>query len=291
MPALLERDGELAAIDDLIGATADGGRLAVIEGPPGIGKTSLIVEAKARAQRAGMQVLAGRGSDLARILLRCRQAALRTVSRPADRGRAGRAARRRSCARDAARSCAPRRRAPSGRVLREAAWLFWLTANVAARRPLLLAVDDLHWCDTASLRWLGYLLPRIEGLPVLLVVGLRPSEPGEDAPHRAGRLRSAGHGASAGSLGNDATAQLVRATLSADADDVFCSACQEETGGNPLLLRELVSRIAAEGLAPTAANVPVCVSSRHEPAPAPSRFALPGSRRRRRRPGRCHSRR
>src|SRR5262245_57274297 len=66
LPALLERDGELAAIDDLIGTAVDGGRLVVIEGPPGIGKTSLIAEAKARAQRAGMQVLAGRGSDLER---------------------------------------------------------------------------------------------------------------------------------------------------------------------------------------------------------------------------------
>jgi hypothetical protein len=41
--------------------------------------------------------------------------------------------------------------------------LYWLTANLAARQPLLLVLDDLHWCDLPSLRWLAYLLPRMEG--------------------------------------------------------------------------------------------------------------------------------
>lgn len=40
--------------------------------------------------------------------------------------------------------------------------LYWLTANLAERRPLLLAVDDLQWSDLASLRWLAYLPPRME---------------------------------------------------------------------------------------------------------------------------------
>jgi hypothetical protein len=38
-----------------------------------------------------------------------------------------------------------------------------LTTNFAARRPLLLALDDLRWSDLPSVRWLAYLLPRIEG--------------------------------------------------------------------------------------------------------------------------------
>jgi predicted ATPase len=63
---LLERDMELAAIDAVIGAAPGGDRLLAIEGPPGIGKTSLVVEAKARAQEAGVQVLGARGSELER---------------------------------------------------------------------------------------------------------------------------------------------------------------------------------------------------------------------------------
>ena len=42
--------------------------------------------------------------------------------------------------------------------------LYWLVANLAASRPLLIAVDDAHWADEPSLRWLAYLAPRLEGL-------------------------------------------------------------------------------------------------------------------------------
>src|SRR4029079_1713467 len=58
--------------------------------------------------------------------------------------------------------------------------LYWLVVNLSAERPLMLAVDDLHWCDHASLRFLAYLARRLEGIPVLVVAALRPSEPGLD---------------------------------------------------------------------------------------------------------------
>ena len=34
--------------------------------------------------------------------------------------------------------------------------LYWLVVNLAAGRPVLLAVDDAHWADEASLRWLAW---------------------------------------------------------------------------------------------------------------------------------------
>src|SRR5215468_9259967 len=42
--------------------------------------------------------------------------------------------------------------------------LYWLAANVALQQPTLLAIDDLHWADTPSLRWLLYLTRRLEGV-------------------------------------------------------------------------------------------------------------------------------
>jgi len=48
--------------------------------------------------------------------------------------------------------------------------LYWLAANLSAVRPLLLAVDDAHWADEPSLRWLAYLVPRLEGPRVALLV-------------------------------------------------------------------------------------------------------------------------
>ena len=58
-------------------------------------------------------------------------------------------------------------------------------------------------------------------------------------------------------LSADAATVLLRETLSPEADEAFCATCWEETAGNPLLLRELVHAIVAEGLAPTEANVPL----------------------------------
>ena len=65
--------------------------------------------------------------------------------------------------------------------------LYWLAAEMAARGPLLLVVDDAHWADRPSLRWLAYLGRRLEGVPLLVFVAYRPGEPGaESRPRRAG---------------------------------------------------------------------------------------------------------
>ena len=53
--------------------------------------------------------------------------------------------------------------------------LYWLVANLAAERPLVLIVDDAHWADLPSLRFCSYLARRLEDLPVLLAVGARAS--------------------------------------------------------------------------------------------------------------------
>ena len=58
--------------------------------------------------------------------------------------------------------------------------LYWLTANLADEQPTLLAIDDMHWADTPSLRWLCYLARRLEGLPLLVAVTTRPPEQGRD---------------------------------------------------------------------------------------------------------------
>jgi AAA ATPase domain len=255
---LLERDTELATIDAVIGAALGGDRLLAIEGPPGIGKTSLVVEAKTRAREAGMQVLGARGSELERPFAYgvVRQLFEPFLARLSAEERAELLA-------DAAALAAPvfdpvqlAAEPAADAPLASLHGLYWLTANVAARRSLLLAVDDLHWCDPPSLRWLAYLLPRMEGLSLVIVVGLRPGELGEDpgvltqivSDPLATVIRPA-------PLSMDAAASLVRETLSPDADDAFCAACRQETGGNPQLLRDLVHEVAAEGLAPIEENV------------------------------------
>jgi DNA-binding CsgD family transcriptional regulator len=256
---LLEREAELATVVELIGGIGDGGRLLAIEGPPGIGKTALLAEAKGLGQEAGLQVLSARGSELERSfsygLVRQLFEPL-LVSVPAEE--------RAELLAGAAALAAPLFE-PAGLAgdpegdssLAMLHGLYWLTANLAARRPLVLVLDDMHWSDLPSLRWLAYLLPRMEGLPVLVVGGLRPEERGEDGTLLAQIvsdpiavvIRPA-------PLSVEVATVFLRERLSASADETFCAACHAETGGNPLLLRELVRAIADEGLVPIEANVP-----------------------------------
>jgi hypothetical protein len=64
---LLERQRELQVLGSLIEAACHGsGRLVVVEGPAGIGKTRLLTAARAEAERAGLRVLGARGSELER---------------------------------------------------------------------------------------------------------------------------------------------------------------------------------------------------------------------------------
>jgi DNA-binding CsgD family transcriptional regulator len=256
---LLEREAELEAVARLIDLAPDGGRLLVIEGPPGIGKTSLIGETRARALDAGMQVLSARGSELERefsygVVRQLFEPFLGPLS----------AEDRDELLADAAALASPL--FDPGQLAADPATdvslatlhgLYWLTANAAARRALLLAVDDVHWCDSASLRWLAYLVARIEDLPLALVLGLRSAEPGAD-PLVLGQIVSdpATTVVRPAPLTRDATGRLIRQLLGPDAEDGFCVACHEESGGNPLLLRELLNAVASVGLTPTEANVP-----------------------------------
>jgi DNA-binding CsgD family transcriptional regulator len=256
-PSLLERDAELAAVEGLVGV-ASGGRLLVIEGPPGIGKTALMAEAKALARDAELPLLSARGSELERsfsygVVRQLFEPFLASLS-PSERaelftGAASLAAPLFEPSQVAAEQ-------PADSSLGTMHGLYWLTANAAADGQLLLVVDDLHWCDLPSLRWLAYLLPRIEGLDVSLLVGLREAEPGED-PELLGRVVTDPLAAviRPALLTGEAAARVVRETLTSVADDAFCEACWEETGGNPLLLRELVHVVATEGLIPIAGNV------------------------------------
>lgn len=256
---LLEREFELSAIEELIGATDGGGRLLAIEGPPGIGKTALLVAARGLGRAAGLRVLSARGSELERSfsygVVRQLFEPMLASERAEERAGllAGAAALAASVFDPAQVADDPAGDSPVATLH----GLYWLTANLAERQRLLLAVDDVQWSDRASLRWLAYLLPRMEGLEVRVVAGLRPQEPGGEQA-LVSRIVSDPLAAviRPSVLSVEGTARLLRQSTSADADDAFSLACHQETGGNPLLVRELVQAVAANGLAPIRANAP-----------------------------------
>jgi len=256
---LLERDRELHKLDALVRAAGQGaGRLAVVAGPAGIGKTHLLAAARTGAGRAGMRVLSARGSELEREFAygMARQLFEPVLAQASPGERAELLA-------GGARQAAPlfgsigvSTAAPGpDSSITTLHGLFWLTAKLSRQAPLMLAVDDLHWSDRPSLRFLAHLLPRLQGLPLLVLAGLRPTERDADRDLLAQlttdplveTVRLA-------PLSQPASARLVRAVLAREADDAFCAACHTASGGNPLLLRELADMAAFENLEPTAAG-------------------------------------
>jgi DNA-binding CsgD family transcriptional regulator len=262
--ALLERDAEVAALAArLDGARTGGGALVVVEGPAGIGKTSLLAAAARAARERDMTVLHARGAPLeqtfsfgiARQLLE----PVRATCRPPEwaeltAGAAALAARAlEAAADDGGRGDDAAHATVHG--------LFWLVANLAARRPALVVVDDAHWADPPSLRWLAHLTLRLEGLPLLLAVAVRAGEPSSDRRLLDDLLAAATEPPlRPRPLGRPAAATVVRAHFAGPVEDGFCDACHAATGGNPFLLGALIASLRAEGVAPRREAAPTIES-------------------------------
>jgi DNA-binding CsgD family transcriptional regulator len=223
---LLEREGELAALRDVLSRH---GSVAVIEAPAGVGKTALMDAARAIAEDSGLLVLTARGAELEQAF------AFGVVRQLFEHGASTEAFA------GAARFAAPLigvelegvPAAPPEDPFAARHALYWLTANLAAERPLAVFVDDAHWADAASLGVIAHIANRVAGLPIALIVASREAVPGLETTLRLAPL------------GEQAAATLVRSVV-AGADDALCRACHAATGGNPFFLHELV-RAMAEG--------------------------------------------
>ena len=175
---LVERDGELGVLGDAIAAGAAGdGTVVVVHGPPGIGKTALLAEAGLRAREAGLLPLAASGTDPERDLaFGCTRRMLEAtlLSAPASE-RAELLSGPAALAGPAVLGLPAEPPVPelSLAVLHS---LYWLVAELAARQPLALILDDAHWADQPTLRFFGYLARRLDGLPVALIASARPGE-------------------------------------------------------------------------------------------------------------------
>jgi len=109
--------------------------------------------------------------------------------------------------------------------------LYWLAANLADRAPLLIAVDDAHWADEPSLRWLAHLAARLDGLPLTLIVAMRPREPRSLTPSFSALQGAASEIVRPAPLSGAAVADLVRGAVGAEASDELCATAWSATGG------------------------------------------------------------
>jgi DNA-binding CsgD family transcriptional regulator len=260
-PVILERDKELATLAAAIaGASTGHGTFVLVEGPAGIGKTTLLRAACQRPAAAEAQVLTGRGLALERDfpygIVRQLIEPVRAAATPQEwagllDGAAGLAAR--------VFDWAGTPTVEDDTPYAVTHGLYWLAANLAAGRPLVIAVDDGHWADTASLRWLTHLAQRIEDVPVVLLMAVRTA-PGEPALLADLRASPACQLLRLPPLTGDAAAMLIRQRFGPDAAAELCSACHASTGGNPFLLESLAAALRAAdappaGLAAQAASL------------------------------------
>ena len=229
-----------------------------------MGKTALLAAVRDSAAQGGMRVLRSRGTELERDFAFgvVRQLFEPPLAEAAERGgadllqgAAGVAARHLALPGARAAGNLPSSGVdPSFAILHG---LYWLCANLAAKGPLCMVVDDAHWADASSLRYLAFLLTRLEELGVALVLATRPRDPGTAAEllatvttdPSADVLRLA-------PLSGAAVAELVRSSLDQVPDPVFVDACVRATQGTPFLMRVLVEALREAGIAPTAEAAP-----------------------------------
>jgi DNA-binding NarL/FixJ family response regulator len=249
--ALLDRDDEVAALGaELQAVYAGAGRVVVVEGPAGIGKSSLLAAVARSAAASRATVLRARGGPLdhdapwgvARQLF----APVRAGSAWTELavGTAALAAR-------ALDPAAPRPAVAGDAMHSAALGLTWLAGNLAEQSPTLLLVDDLHWADTPSLRWLAQLSRRLEDMPLAVVCALRSGEPAHDEELLAEILSAAPRPpVRPRPLGPSAAETLVRERLPA-ADGAFAHACHAVTAGNPFLLHALLTQLEVDQVTPS----------------------------------------
>jgi DNA-binding CsgD family transcriptional regulator len=261
---LLEREHELERVRAALRAVGQraGGVLA-IEGPAGIGKSRLLIEARARGEQRGLRILTARATELEQgypfgvVRQLFERPVFEAEVDTRDRWLAGAAALGAEIlgAVPARPADAPAPGPAGGDPAY--AWqhgLYWLASNISADSPLVLVVDDLQWCDPPSARVLAFIARRLGGQPLALIVATRPLDPATSPVVAALLTDPATELVRPMPLTRAAVGELIESRLGGQPHARFVDACLAVTGGNPFLIGELLDEAAARGVDPASAE-------------------------------------
>ncbi|MEU5597610.1 AAA family ATPase [Streptomyces sp. NPDC020298] len=228
-PVPAGRDAQIAVIESALADIAVAGTWIVLRGDPGMGKTALLKAAEAAARRAGPRVLRMTGAEAESGLP---YAALHqmlwpllddTEALPEDQRHALQSAL-------GVRDGTP----PQGRTVAGAALA--LLARAAARRPVLVLLDDLQWADPSSLAVFDHVRRHLAPLPVVVIGATRQGGDGTDRP--PGRVIDLTPLA-------ERDAERLLDTLHPYVPEETRRRVLRTAGGNPLALHELPGQAAA----------------------------------------------
>jgi DNA-binding CsgD family transcriptional regulator len=232
---LVGRDSEIALLTGLIKQAVRGrGSSLLIEGEPGIGKSTLVRAAVAEAAEAGCQVFWGAGDELGQALPLLPFLDGLRVREPSAN------ARRNTIVGLLRGEVTADRGTDVPAVLAEQ--LLALVAEQCAVQPTIVVVDDLQWADQASIALWGRLARSAGQVPLLLIGMMRPVPYRDDlvalrrAAGDAARLQLTG-------LTGTAVAELVTALAGGEPDGNLLRLA-DGAAGNPLYVSELVAALA-----------------------------------------------
>src|SRR6201991_2410299 len=231
-PPIRGRAGELKVIGARVTALSQGrGGVLVIEGPPGIGKSRLLTEVMALADKGGVRTLFGEAFEYQQTVpfFVLFMATLRADPPVGDA--------------DALR-----------RLGGSADLRYWVVHDLAdaihgaaAQTPLAIVLEDIHWADNSTLVALRSLVTARPDTPVLWVLTARTGAGGPVLQDTLRMLQRADATAvRLGAMSPDAVADMVQDVVRANADESLLSLAAK-AHGNPFLVRELVGGLGEEG--------------------------------------------